>query len=148
MTDKCKTCKSKCKSECKGDITKKPWKANLKEKMRMIKMLKETMSHDRKTCDCEACHLWVMVNTVFQNGRLFEIVRSWDEIDDLEFMRSQQRFLNYQIDKQLPKKELVKILIKKKKLPKDVAEKVAEQMLQAMFTVFYKAPQMGVMREI
>jgi len=135
-------------SECKGHISKKPWKADLKEKMRMIKMLKETMNHDRKTCSCEACHLWAMVNVMFQNGRLFEIVRNWNEIEPEEFMRSQQRFLNYQIDKQLPKKKLVKILMKKKGLPKDVAEKAAEQMMQPMFSVFYKPPRMGIMREI
>lgn len=143
MSKKCEA----CKSECKGH-SKKPWKADLKEKIRIIKLLKETMNHDRKTCNCEACHLWAMVNVQFQNGRLFELVQSWDEIDSQEFERSHQRFLNYQIDKKMSKKKLVKILITKKGLPKNVAERVAEQMLQSMFTVFYKPPQMGIMREV
>lgn len=137
--------KEKCK-DCKGTCMSQEEQLQLRNKI--LGLMKESENHDHKTCNCEGCYWWIRTKAIFQNGRLYEMVSDWKEYPPEEFHRAYIRFLQYKMDKKLSKKRLITLLMKKKKLSREEAKQVAEQMYQPMFTIFYKPPPMGIMREI
>jgi len=141
-------------SKCSGCTTqscpsKKP-QANmkqLKQAMKIKKMLIETRAHDRRTCNCKACWHYSMGFTLMNNLRLFFVVKDWKDIGRNEYLRAFQRILNYRIDKKTTKKKLTKFLKSKGAPPKQLPQ-IIEQMQSPMFTVMFKTSPMGMLREI
>lgn len=142
------SCKGKCESheKCEGTCMSPDQLMQLRKKI--MGLMSKSENHNHKTCNCEGCYWWVKTKAIFQNGRLYEMVSTWKEYSPEEFHRSLTRFILYKMDKQINKRKLIKLLTEEKKLPKAQAEKVAEQMCQVMFMVFYKPPPLGIMKEI
>jgi hypothetical protein len=128
-------------------MIKREQKAMLKKQMAMIKSIKETQDHDRKTCICEGCHNYALVGTITQNGRLYTVVQEWDEIRPEEYLRSMQQFLQYKMDKKTSPEFLIKKLVEKG-IPEKQAEVLVNQMLAPVHVVFFRPPPMGLMKEI
>jgi len=126
---------------------KKRLKAEMKRQMKMIKLVKETQNHDRKTCTCDGCHFYALMGTVVQSGRMFTVVQNWDGITPEEFLNSSRQFLQYKMDKQASAEKLMKQL-EAKGIPKEQAKMMVEQALGPIHTVFYKVSPLGLMKEI
>lgn len=128
-------------------MMKRQAKVELKRQINMIRSIKETMNHDRKTCVCEGCHNYALVGTIMQNGRLFTVVRDWDGISPDEFLRSIQQLLQYRESKRISAENLIKKL-EEKGIPTEQAKVMVEKMLGPIHMVFFKPPAMGLMKEI
>lgn len=140
---------SKC-SPTKACSGCKPQRSNmkqLKEAMKIKKMLIETMRHDRRTCKCKACWHFAMGFTVMKNLRFYRVVGGWKVLDRDEYLRAFQRILSYKMDKKTTTKKLAKFL-KFKGAPERAIPEIVEQMQSAIFVVMFKASPMGMLREI
>lgn len=128
---------------------KKTWKTDMKEEMKVIKLLRETESHDHKKCDCEGCYWWNMTSVLTKNGRFYEVIPAWKDMDRDEFIRSTARYLRYQIDKKDDPKKL-KAFIEKQGATPEQAEIVVKRMMEPVFMVMYgKAPsKLGLLRDM
>lgn len=137
---------SKSPEAIKAEI-KKEQKVLLKKQMAMIRSIKETQNHDRKTCICEGCHNYALVGTIMQNGRLFTVVQDWDGISPDEFLRSTLQLLQYKDSKRTSAENLIKKL-EGKGIPMEQAKVMVEKMLGPIHMVFFRPPAMGLMKEI
>jgi len=128
---------------------KKTWKTDLKEEIRITKLMKESENHNHKTCDCEGCYWWCMTTTIFKNGRLFEVVPTWKDLDRDEYLKIMQRLIQYKIDKKATTKKLIDYL-KKQGAPPDQAEIIAKRIQTPTFSIMYKkAPSpLGLLRDV
>ena len=134
---------------------KRNWKdaSGLRKEMKIKKLMLATRDHDHEKCDCEGCYWWVITRTVFKEGRIFDVIPSWKDMDRDEYLRTIQRTINYRIDKKISKKKLIAYLTKqaeKTGFDKKLIPKIAEQMLAPMFMVMIgEAPsRLGLLRDI
>lgn len=129
----------------------KSWKdtSGLRVEMKIKKLMLESKNHNHEKCNCEGCYWWVMTATVTNMGRFFQVVRNWKQLDRDEYLRIMDRAIRYKMDKKMPRKDLIKYLVKKG-MNKKQAEEVAKNMLEALHMIMYKdAPSpLGLLRDI
>lgn len=130
---------------------KQSWKdaSGLRKEMEIKKLMLASRDHDHEKCNCKGCYWWIITRTVFKEGRMFEVIPSWKDMDRDEYLRTIQRTLNYRIDKKIDEKKLTAYLIKQG-VPKDKAPEIAKKMLDPMFMVMLgRAPsKLGLLRDI
>lgn len=128
---------------------KKEQAAFNKEQSRIVELMKKTVKHDHKKCKCEGCYWWTMTKVIMQNGRFYEVVRSWKDLDRDEWLRISMSYQKYKDDKRMSKEEIEKFLIGKG-VPPDKAKQMGIMMSAPTFVVMYKnAPSpMGLLRDI
>lgn len=150
LAEKAKKEKGKRRKHNQKRKAEKRYKANFKqEETRIIELMKESADHDHSKCKCEGCYWWTMTNTIMQNGRFYYVEPSWKDIDVNEFLRVNQAYQRFKLDKQMPLEKLVEYLIGEG-APKEKAEEIAKNMLSPLFTIMVgKAPSpMGLLRDI
>lgn len=141
---KCSDCSIKSCGSCNNN---KHSMKQLKEMMKIKKMILESQTHDRNKCNCKGCWHYNIGFTIMQRGRFYFVIDGWKNMDRDEYLKAYQRILNYRLDKSTTEKKLRKFL-KSKNAPENMIGQIIEQMQSSMFVVMFKTSPMGMMREI
>jgi len=148
LAEKKKDANKRRKHGQKRKKQKEYWRDFKRTEEEIVELMKKTVKHP-KGCNCEGCYWWAMTKTIVKDMCLYTIIRSWKEMDVDEFHRTHQARRRYALDRRIPRKRMIELLLKRG-APKDQVEKIADAMYEPVSIVMAseQASPAGLMRDI